>query len=100
VGVHYRFHPKWRVTAGFAYDSSPVSDANRTVALPLDRTFRYSAGLIWDLNERITMGLAYTFLDAGSAPVNETRGPLSGTIQGDYSSNYYNVVALYIGMRF
>jgi len=100
VGAHYRFHPKWRVTAGFAYDSSPVSDTNRTVALPLDRTFRYSAGLIWDLNERITMGLAYTFLDAGSAPVNETRGPLSGTIQGDYSSNYYNVVALYLAMRF
>jgi hypothetical protein len=70
------------------------------VALPLDRTFRYSAGLIWDLNERITMGLAYTFLYAGSAPVNETRGPLSGTIQGDYSSNYYNIVALYLGMRF
>jgi long-chain fatty acid transport protein len=100
VGAHYRFHPQWRVTAGFAYDSSPVSDANRTVAMPLDRTFRYSAGLIYEPNERFTLGLAYTFMDAGSAPVNETRGPLSGTIQGDYRSNYYNIVALSVAARF
>jgi long-chain fatty acid transport protein len=99
VGAHYRFHPKWRVTAGFAYDSSPVGDADRTVALPLDRQFRYSAGLIYDLNERITMGLAYTFIDAGSASVNQTRG-LVGTVQGDYSSNYINVIALSFAMRF
>jgi long-chain fatty acid transport protein len=100
IGAHYRFHPQWRVTAGFAYDSSPVGDADRTVALPLDRQFRYSAGLIYDLNERITMGLAYTFIDAGSASVNQTRGPLSGTVQGDFSSNYIHVVALNVAMRF
>jgi hypothetical protein len=52
------------------------------------------------VSERITLGLAYTFLDAGQASVNQTRGPLSGTIQGDYSSNYYNVVAVNFAMRF
>jgi long-chain fatty acid transport protein len=100
VGAHYRFHPQWRVTAGFAYDSSPVSDANRTVAMPLDRTLRYSAGLIYEVNPRITLGLAYTFIDLGSAPVNETRGPLSGTVQGDFSPNNVNVIALHVAARF
>jgi long-chain fatty acid transport protein len=100
VGVHYRFHPQWRATAGFAYDSSPAGDADRTVALPLDRAFRYSGGLIYDLNDRITMGLAYTFIDAGSASVNQTRGPLAGTVQGDYSSNYIHAIALNVAMRF
>ena len=100
VGAHYRFHPQWRVTAGFAYDSSPVGDADRTVVLPLDRQFRYSAGLIYDLNERITMGLAYTFLDGGSASVNQTRGPLAGTLQGDFSSYFLHVIALNFALRF
>jgi len=99
VGAHYRFHPQWRVTAGFAYDTSPVGDANRTVALPLDRQLRYSAGLIYELNERVTAGLAYTFIDAGSASVNQTRG-LAGTVQGDFRSNYINVIALSLAMRF
>lgn len=100
VGTHYRFHPQWRVTAGFAYDSSPVGDADRAVALPLDRAFRYSGGLIYEPNDRFTIGLAYTFIDAGSAGVNETRGPLSGTVQGDFSSNYIHAVALNVAMRF
>ena len=100
VGAHYRFHPKWRATAGFAYDSSPVGDGDRTVSLPLDRAFRYSAGLICDVTQRITMGLAYTFIDAGSTSVNQTRGPLAGTVQGDYSSNYIHVIGLSAAMRF
>jgi long-chain fatty acid transport protein len=100
VGVHYRFHPQWRATAGFAYDSSPAGEADRTVALPLDRQFRYSAGLIYEPNNRFTIGLAYTFIDGGSAGVNQTRGPLAGTVQGDFSANYYHVVALYAGVRF
>jgi long-chain fatty acid transport protein len=100
VGVHYRFHPQWRATAGFAYDSSPAGEADRTVALPLDRQFRYSAGLIYEPNNRFTIGLAYTLSDAGSASVNQTRGPLAGTVQGDFSANYYNIVALYAVARF
>jgi long-subunit fatty acid transport protein len=74
--------------------------AREPPVLPLDRQLRYSAGLLYDLNERITMGLAYTFLDAGSASVNQTRGPSAGTIQGDFSSNYIHVVALNVAMRF
>jgi long-chain fatty acid transport protein len=100
VGTHYRFHPQWRVTAGFAYDSSPAGDADRAVALPLDRTLRYSAGLIWDVSDRLTAGLAYTVIAAGKAAINQTRGPLAGTIAGDYSPNYYHIIALHVAMRF
>jgi long-chain fatty acid transport protein len=100
VGAHYRVHPHWRVTAGVAYDSSPAGSVQRTVALPLDRQFRYSAGLIYEVNTRLTVGLAYTFIDAGEASVNQTRGPLAGTIQGEYSSNYIHVVGLNAAMRF
>jgi len=100
IGTHYRFHPHWRVTAGFAYDSSPAGDADRTVTMPLDRQLRYSAGLIYDYSQRITLGLAYTYIDAGSASVNQTRGPLAGTVQGDYSPNAIHVIGLNVAMRF
>jgi len=100
VGVRYRFYPQWSATAGFAYDSSPAGAADRTVALPLDRQFRYSAGLIYEPSIRFTVGLAYTFIDGGSASVDQSRGPLAGTVQGDSSANYYNAVALYVVARF
>jgi long-chain fatty acid transport protein len=100
LGAHYRFHPQWRVTAGIAHDTSPVSDEDRTVDMALDRTWRYSAGLIWDYSKKLTLGFAYTFLDAGNAPINQTRGPLAGTISGEYSSNYVHIVGLSASYRF
>lgn len=57
-------------------------------------------GLMHELSDKVTMGLAYTFLDAGSAPLTQTRGPLSGTVSGEYSSNYINIIALYVSAEF
>jgi hypothetical protein len=53
-------HPQWLVTAVLAYDSFPVSDTK---------------GLIYVESDRMTVGLAYAFMDVGIAAVNERRGP-------------------------
>ena len=44
AGIAYAqdFDKKGRVSFGFSYDSSPVSDANRTIDLPFDETFKFS----------------------------------------------------------
>ena len=100
LGAHYRFHPRWRVTAGISHDTSPVSDEYRTPDLPLDRTWRYSGGLIHEFGEKATLGLAYTFLDAGDGAINQTQGPLSGILSGKYSSNYVHIIAINLNYTF
>lgn len=100
LGAHFRFLPPWRLTAGIAYDTSPVSDEDRTVDMALDRTWRYSAGLTYDWGKKLTLGFAYTFLDAGDASINQTRGPLAGTVSGDYSSNYVHIIGISANYRF
>jgi long-chain fatty acid transport protein len=99
IGGHYRVHERWRLTAGFAYDTSPVGDESRTVDMPLDRQFRYSAGALWDLNDRWTLGLGYTFVDLGEAKINQSR-PFAGTLSGKYSENYVHVISLNGNWRF
>lgn len=99
IGEQYRLTESWLLMAGFAYDSSPVSSANRSVALPLDRTLRYALGAQYAWNENVTLGLAYEFIDAGSAGVNQSR-PLAGTLVGDYSPNHIQVVNLNLIWRF
>jgi len=44
AGIAYaqNFNNKSRVSFGFSYDSSPVSDTNRTIDLPFDETFKFS----------------------------------------------------------
>lgn len=100
IGAQYRVAPSWLLTAGFAYDSSPVSDANRTVAFAVDRQFRYAGGVQYDISPTLTLGAALTIVDAGSAPLNQAGGPLRGTIVGDYSPNLIYAVGLNLNKRF
>lgn len=100
IGGQYQIGKKWIWSAGFAYDSSPVSEANRIPTMPVDRQLRYGTGIQYALNKDTTLGAAYELMDAGNAPFNVRRGPLAGRLQGDYPTNYFNFVALNLIWRF
>ena len=100
VGMQYRIAEKWLWSAGFAYDSSPVSKANRIPVLPVDRQLRYGTALQYEINRTVTAGIAAELLDAGPGPFSATRGPLAGTLQGHYSTNYLNFVAANVIWKF
>ncbi len=100
IGQQFRIAEKWLWSAGFAYDSAPVSQANRNAVLPIDRQLRYGTGIQYEINRDVTAGTAWEFMDAGPAPFSNRRGPLAGTLQGHYSTNYLNFLALNIAWKF
>lgn len=100
IGAHYRVSEPLLLQIGFAYDSSAVDEANRGPSLPVDRQLRFAGGVIYDIDEHYRLGLAYEYVDLGSAPIDTTRGPLAGTLQGDYGTNSLNVVGLTLAYRF
>ena len=99
-GGRYRLNPVWSFSAGMAYDSSPVTDSNRSIALPLDRQYRYALGLLYALNKDITLGAAYEYMDAGSAPVDQTGGPLKGDLKCDLQNDVFHILALSMNWKF
>jgi long-chain fatty acid transport protein len=100
LGAQYRFDPRWLLSMGVAYDESPVDDADRTPDMPLDRQIRYAAGLQYDLSSDLTIGAAYTFLDAGDAKLELTGNPVRGDLVGEYESNYVNFFNVNMVYRF
>jgi long-chain fatty acid transport protein len=100
IGQQLRIGERWLWSAGFAYDSAPVSQTNRVPVLPLDRQLRYGTGIQYEINKDVTAGAAWEFMDAGPGPFSATRGPLAGTLQGHYSTNYLNFVALNVIWKF
>src|SRR5262249_1164424 len=76
IGAMYRVAPAWLLTAGFAYDTSPVAESNRTGVQPLDRQFRYSAGGQWDLSPATALRRARTLIGPRDAPRHQNTGPL------------------------
>ena len=100
LGARYRFDPYWSASVGFAYDSSPVSDSNRTIALPLDRQLRYALGAQYEVNDDLTVGAAYQYMDAGDAPVDQSGGPLRGDLKGEFDRNDIHFFALHANWKF
>ena len=100
LGTQYRLAPRWLLSLGVAYDQSPVDDEDRTPDMPLDRQIRYATGIQYDLSDNLTIGAAYTFLDAGDAKISLANNPVRGDLSGDYSSNYVNFFNVNVVYRF
>lgn len=100
LGIRYRFAKPWLWSVGVAYDSSPVDDEDRTPDMPLDRQIRLGTGLQYDWNEDITLGAAYTFIDAGDAKIEQEGSPLRGDLEGDYETNHIHAIAVNLIWRF
>jgi long-chain fatty acid transport protein len=99
IGAQYRVSEPWLLSAGFAYDSSPSDESNRSPDMAFDRNFRYAAGVQYDWSKNLTLGLAYEFIDLGSANINKD-GFLRGNLVGDYNTNNVNVVNVNLIYRF
>jgi len=100
LGAQYRFLENWLWSVGFAYDSSPVDNNDRTPDVPVDRQIRYATGLQYDWGENITLGAAYEYLDAGKAKIAQEGGPLQGDLKGDYKTNEIHFINLNLIWRF
>jgi long-chain fatty acid transport protein len=101
IGVYYRIAEPWLLMAGFGYDTSPTSSAvDRTPSAPLGAVYRYAAGLQYDWNKDLSIGVAYTFIDAGSAKVRQHGGPLRGDLVGEYDTNFVHAFNLNFVYRF
>jgi long-subunit fatty acid transport protein len=72
IGEQLRLGEKWLWSAGFAYDSSPVSRTNRVPTLPIDRQLLYVTGIQYQINRDITTGVAWEFMDAVPAPFSSS----------------------------
>lgn len=99
LGAQYRLSDPWLLSVGFAYDESPVDDKDRTPDLPVDRQYRYATGIQYDFNEDVTIGAAYTFLDAGDAKIEQSKTS-GGTLRGEYDTNYVNFFNVNVVWRF
>ena len=99
LGAQYEFADGWLWSVGGGYDSSPMSKSERSSNLPLDQQFRLGTGLEYSFNEKITVGAAYQYMNAGDADLDVERGPLSGRLQGDYKSNDFHFFALNLSWR-
>jgi long-chain fatty acid transport protein len=100
LGAQYAFADGWLWSFGGGYDSSPVSKSERSPVLPMDEQFRIGTGVQYSLNDSITVGAAYEYMNGGDNNIDVERGPLAGRLEGDYQSFDFHFFALNLIWRF
>jgi len=71
---------------GTSYDSSPVSDSNRTFDLPLDEQFRIAGSIIHETEQGLDYALSASFLYLGDGKVDQTSQGVRA--KGEFDTNW------------
>ena len=101
LGAYYRVAEPWLLMVGWAYDTSPIkSTEDRSPALPVDRQFRYAAGVQYEWNKDIALGFAYTLIDGGDCKINRKGDVATGDLEGKYDPNLIHAFNLNLVYRF
>lgn len=94
IGTRVRPVEQWILSLGFAYDSSAVTDENRTLDAPMGQAFRFGLGAEWVIVPAVGLGLAYELVWFGDMPVNQPGGLLNGDVVGSYDKTALHFIAL------
>jgi long-chain fatty acid transport protein len=78
-------------SVGVSYDSSPVSNKDRTIDLPFDETYKLSAAYAWKGSKKLDFGLGTTLMYFGDGKVDQTEQGVR--FKGKFDTN----MALFLG---
>lgn len=91
-GATYQLDSKLALRTGIAYDTSAVSDKNRTITIPeTDRTW-LSFGASYEVSEQFTLDGGLTYILAKDAPIKESRGYTSDNTAQDVGGEFVGEV--------
>lgn len=90
LGSRYRLNEAWLINTGFAWDSSMLKDQDRTVTLPIGQVFRFGLGAEWQASPTLNVAFSYELAYSGTISVNQDRGPLGGSVVGQFPGAYIN----------
>ncbi len=101
IGAEYKPSEQWRFTGGFAYDTSAVSDANRSLALPIGEAYRFGLGAFCKVTQSVDLGAAYELAWSGNLPVTQGNpGDYRGVVSGSYDNAYIMFFSLNLNWHF
>lgn len=100
LGMQTRITSLWQFSLGFAYDTSMVSDAERTVSVPVGPQWRGGIGLQYLMCDRFDLGAGYTLMWNGDLPLDQDRGILTGTVAGEYADASVSFMGIYFHWKF
>lgn len=100
LGGQYQVRPQWLWNFGISYDSSAVSDNNRTVIMPMAESWRIATGATYALNKDADANVSWAMIWIGDMPVDQTKAVSGKRISGQFDSAWIQAVTANMTWRF
>lgn len=92
LGTQYQSTPKWLWSAGVAYDTSAVSDSNRTVTVPMGEQWRLGTGVTYALDKSTDLNLSWDVIWMGDMPVEQSKSLSGERLSGEYQAAWIQTI--------
>jgi long-chain fatty acid transport protein len=100
LGAQYQATPQLLWNVGVAYDSSAVSDANRTFTVPMGESWRIAAGATYALNKVTDVNVSWAMVWLGDMPVDQTKSTSGIRTSGQFDNAWIQAVTGNMTWRF
>lgn len=95
LGAEYKYNQDLTLRAGVGYELSAVNDRNRTIFIADNDRLWLSAGLSYQLTNKLKLDVGYTYIDVKKAKVNYTgfHPQQSAVLFAGEAKPYINIVS-------
>lgn len=100
LGAQYQATPKLLWNAGVAYDTSAVSDSNRTVTVPMGETWRVGTGATYAVDQSTDLNLSWDLVWMGDLPVEQSKSLSGERLSGQYNNAWIQTLTGNMTWRF
>ncbi|WP_150766688.1 OmpP1/FadL family transporter [Pseudomonas fluorescens] len=99
-GGQFQATPQLLWNFGVAYDSSAVSDGNRTFTVPMAESWRLGTGATYALNEDTDVNVSWALIWLGDMPVDQTKSLSGNRTSGQFDNAWIQTVTGNMTWRF
>ncbi|MDF9773865.1 OmpP1/FadL family transporter [Pseudomonas baetica] len=100
LGAQYQATEQWLWNFGVAYDSSAVSDSNRSVVVPMNESWRIATGATYALNKDTDVNVSWAMVWLGDMPVDQAKTVSGNRISGQFDNAWIQALAGNMTWRF
>jgi long-chain fatty acid transport protein len=100
LGAQYQATEQLLWNVGMAYDSSAVSDSNRTFIVPMGESWRIATGATYALDKNTDVNLSWAMVWLGDMPVDQTKSTSGSRVSGQFDNAWIQALTGNMTWRF
>lgn len=100
LGAQYQMNQDWAWDFGVAYDTSAVSDGNRTLTVPMGAAWRFATGFTYSLNKETDVNFSWVTVWMGDMSVDQQKTLSGNRVSGEFDNAWIQALTANMTWRY